>query len=47
MLARQLIEAGRTPPDEELMAGAAAIKAWMNRDTGDVAEGQRLGGAVA
>lgn len=29
MLARQLIEAGRTPPDPVLMAGAAAIKGWM------------------
>ncbi|MFT4149155.1 MAG: FAD-dependent oxidoreductase [Paracoccaceae bacterium] len=28
MLARQLIEAGRTPPDEVLMQGAAATKVW-------------------
>lgn len=29
MLARQVLEAGRTPPDEVLMQGAAAIKAWV------------------
>lgn len=28
MLARQVLEAGHTPPDEVLMQGAAAIKAW-------------------
>jgi 3-phenylpropionate/trans-cinnamate dioxygenase ferredoxin reductase subunit len=29
MLARQLLEVGRTPPDEVLLAGAAAIKTWL------------------
>lgn len=28
MLARQLLDAGRTPPDEVLLEGAAATKAW-------------------
>lgn len=28
MLARQLLDAGRTPPDEVLLDGAAATKAW-------------------
>lgn len=29
MIARQLLEAGRTPPDEVMQAGAAALKAWL------------------
>lgn len=29
MLARQLLETGRTPPDEVLLAGAATIKTWL------------------
>jgi hypothetical protein len=29
MIARQMLEAGRTPPDAVIMAGAPAIKAWL------------------
>jgi 3-phenylpropionate/trans-cinnamate dioxygenase ferredoxin reductase component len=29
MIARQLLEAGRTPPDEVMQEGAAALKAWL------------------
>lgn len=29
MIARQLLEAGRTPPDAVMVAGAAALKAWL------------------
>lgn len=29
MIARQLIDTGRTPPDPVMLEGAAALKAWL------------------